>query len=495
MGTAGDMQLVREYACQKCEDSFAILVSPHINMVYSVALREVRNAHNAEEITQAVFLALSRKAASLRDATVVSAWLFQTTRLTAANFKRSEMRRTRRDQEAFMQSTLEESGEDLWRKIGPTLNDAIAGLAQKERDALLLRFMEGKNLKEVGVTLGVTEEAAKKRVARAVEKLRRFFSAHGVAVSTDGLGGAMQAHSVQVAPSALAAAIIAQAFNQTAVTSSTFMLIKTTMKLMTWAKMKAALVASAVAVLAVGTVGFITAASGSADAQKTDEKAKVENAAPAVQANSKVLVFRDQPSWRRKPDFEDVLTEQGLKFEVSGSADMEGAELSPYAFVIIPGSQPRDYYEQYVANAARFDKYVTSGGTLVLELNGAEDARLPLPGGVRMVKHPALDNQIMLPDHPVLQPFSEKKIHANYASHGYLEAVPPGALILVTEIAGGQPASDRPTFVEYRHGKGRVLAACQCFHDRDKSGRGVLMPTLISYAAEKEWYLPKKNGQ
>src|SRR6185436_8343248 len=93
MDTMGDLELVREYASRKCEDAFAALVSRHINMVYSVALREVANAHHAEEITQAVFLTLARKAASLRDGTVVSGWLFQTARLTAANFKRSEMRR------------------------------------------------------------------------------------------------------------------------------------------------------------------------------------------------------------------------------------------------------------------------------------------------------------------------------------------------------------------------------------------------------------------
>src|SRR5438046_9167280 len=121
MGNIGDMELVREYASRKCEDAFTTLVSRHINMVYSVALRQVGNAAHAEEITQAVFLTLARKAPTLRQSTVVSGWLFQTARLTAANFQRSELRRTRREHEAFMQSNLNEDAADLWREISPLL--------------------------------------------------------------------------------------------------------------------------------------------------------------------------------------------------------------------------------------------------------------------------------------------------------------------------------------------------------------------------------------
>ncbi len=174
---------------------------------------------------------------------------------------------------------------------------------------------------------------------------------------------------------------------------------------------------------------------------------------------------------------------------------MAGTELAPYSFVIIPGAQGRNFYDDYAANVVRFDRYVASGGTMVLELNGAEDSGIVLPGGVTMASHGALDNLIALPNHPVLAQYSGKKIHANYASHGFLEGLPVGAIILVTEMMDEQPALDKPTFAEYSHGKGRVLAACQCFHDRDKSRRGILMPSLLSYAGEKEWYKPTKEVQ
>src|SRR5256885_804278 len=137
MVTMADMDLLQDYASRRSEQAFAALVSRHINMVYSVALRQLGNAHHAEEITQSVFLTLARRAGSLSRGTVLSGWLFQTARLTAANFVRSEIRRTRREQQAYMQSLLDESGQDVWQNIEPLLNDAIASLAEKDRNAIV----------------------------------------------------------------------------------------------------------------------------------------------------------------------------------------------------------------------------------------------------------------------------------------------------------------------------------------------------------------------
>ena len=217
------------------------------------------------------------------------------------------------------------------------------------------------------------------------------------------------------------------------------------------------------------------------------------SASTETNSSRRVLVFRNVRSWNRKTDFEEVLTDSAFKFDVKSSAEMGSNDLAPYLFVIIPGAQWQDdYYRDYAENSALFDRYVTNGGTLVLELNGAERDGITLPGGVSMVRHGARDNMITLADHPILAPLAGKPIHANYASHGYLKDVPPSALVLVTEMAGEEAATDRPTFVEYGYGKGRVIAACQCFHDQDGSGRGRLMETVLSYAAEKEWFSPGK---
>src|SRR6266850_3983305 len=104
-----DHQLLAEFARENSEAAFALLVQRHVNLVYSVALRNISDPHAAQEITQAVFIILARKAKNLSRKTILSGWLYQTTRLTAANFLRGEIRRQRREQEAYMQSTLNDT--------------------------------------------------------------------------------------------------------------------------------------------------------------------------------------------------------------------------------------------------------------------------------------------------------------------------------------------------------------------------------------------------
>jgi Domain of unknown function (DUF3471) len=205
----------------------------------------------------------------------------------------------------------------------------------------------------------------------------------------------------------------------------------------------------------------------------------------------KALVLRDIPSWNRHPDFEDVLKDLGLPFDVNPSSEMSNINLAGYDFVVIPGAQwGTNYYNAFAANTAMFERYVNNGGTLVVEMNRAEQAGITLPGGVSMVTHPSFDNLITFPDHPIFEPLAGKpRITANLASHGYLMDIPGGALILAAEMDPWDLTADmsKPTFVEYTCGKGRILAAAQCFHDQDNSGRGPLMPTLLKYAAAKQW--------
>jgi len=242
------MALLRDYASRHSEQAFATLVSRHIDLVYSVACRHVGNHHQAEEITQAVFVILARKARSLAPGTILPGWLFRTARLTAANYLRGEIRRARREQEAYMQSTLSENAGDSWQEIAPLLNDAIDGLREQDRNAIVLRFFKGKGYKEVAAALGGTEEAAQMRVSRALEKLRQAFANRGVVLSGTALGGLMTAHGTQAAPLGLAASVTAAAVHGTALTASALTLVKGTMKIMAWTKLKLA-VGAGVAVL------------------------------------------------------------------------------------------------------------------------------------------------------------------------------------------------------------------------------------------------------
>jgi uncharacterized protein (TIGR03435 family) len=248
-----DMALVREYARDRSETAFATLVSRHLNLVYSVALREVRDPHLAEEVAQAAFIILARKAGALGPRTILSGWLCRTARYVSAELLRSQHRRQRREQEAYMQSLLNEKESGAWMQIAPLLETAMAQLGEQEHNAIVLRFYEGKALKQVGAALGTGEDAARMRINRALEKLRKFFARRGLTLSAALITAAVSANAVQAAPVGLATTVTAAAVQGTAVTTSTLTLIKGALKLMAWTKAKTAIVSGVVVLLAAGT--------------------------------------------------------------------------------------------------------------------------------------------------------------------------------------------------------------------------------------------------
>lgn len=253
--TTDDMRLVREYARHGSEEAFATLVSRHVNLVYSVALRQLRDAHLAEEVTQVAFIILARKAGSLGPKTILSAWLCRTAQYAAADALKTQRRRQCREQEIHMQSLLNQPGPESspWPDIAPLLDTAMARLGEKDHSAVVLRFFEGKDLKQVGVALGVSENAAKTRISRAVEKLRQFLVKHGITLSGAVIAGAISTNAVQAAPIGLARSVTVAALKGTAVTTSTLTLVKTTLKIMTWTKLKTAIVVGALAIIAAGS--------------------------------------------------------------------------------------------------------------------------------------------------------------------------------------------------------------------------------------------------
>ncbi len=221
-----DLDLLRQFARENSQDAFAEIVRRHLNLVYSAALRQVRSPQLAEEVAQSVFADLARGAGKISgtgDPPVrsLTPWLYAVTRRTAIDAIRKESRRQLREQIAVEMNNMNATAND-WTQIGPLLDDAMAALDETDRSAILLRYFENKNLREVGEALGASEDAAQKRVSRAVERLREFFSKRNVTIGAGGLAVLISANAVQSAPIGLAAAIsTAAVFAGTAVHTST----------------------------------------------------------------------------------------------------------------------------------------------------------------------------------------------------------------------------------------------------------------------------------
>ena len=254
------MELMQEYADRNWQPAFAELVHRHINLVYSVALRYVANPQDAEDATQAVFVILAQKAASLRQRRTLTGWLYETTRFTAARLVRTRARRHAREQEAYMQSIMNDSEtERAWGQLAPLLEEAMSRLSEKERTLVALRFFENKTGRETADLLGIEEWAAHKGASRALEKLRGFFLKRGISSTTAIIAGAISANSVHAAPVALANSVTALALAKGAVAGgSTLTLIKGILQIMAWTKANTAAVVGVAVVLAAGTATVIT---------------------------------------------------------------------------------------------------------------------------------------------------------------------------------------------------------------------------------------------
>jgi RNA polymerase sigma factor (sigma-70 family) len=270
-----DQALLRAYTEHDSEAAFATLVARHVNKVYSVAWRHTGNPHHAAEITQAVFVILAGKSRRLGRGVILEGWLYQTARLTALTFIRGEIRRARREEEARLQTLPTENEAEVWTQIAPLLDTAMAGLSGPDRHAVVLRFFYGRSMKEVGDALGGSEGAARLRLHRAVEKLRRFFLKRGVTSTTEAIAGAISTHAVQAAPPALAQTVTAVALAKGATAGgSTLTLIKGALKLMAWTKAKTVIVIGAGMLLATGSTWLVVQSAAGWSDQRTTLRAE-----------------------------------------------------------------------------------------------------------------------------------------------------------------------------------------------------------------------------
>ena len=262
-----DGELLRRYVRDRSETAFAELVRRHINLIYSAALRLVNgDAHLAEDATQMVFADLARKAARLTQHTSLTGWLCTSTRFVAANFRRAEQRRSAREQEAHTMNAIFNTTESEpdWSQIRPLLDEAMHTLDAEDREAVLMRHFENRSYAEIGASFGLTENAARMRVERALGKLHGALAKHGVTSTAMALAGLLTANAVGAAPAHLAAKVMSAALTGAATAGGFSVLVS---QIPTASKIKLALGTLAAALVGVLTI-VVTSRHASAGASE-----------------------------------------------------------------------------------------------------------------------------------------------------------------------------------------------------------------------------------
>ncbi len=239
-----DSELLQSYAERRSEEAFAELVRRHLNLVYSAAFRQVNgDAYLAQDVTQMVFADLARKAAELSQRRVLTGWLYTSTHFAATKVVRRERRRHSRELEAHVMEQLDRnSGPDLdWDQLRPVLDQVMHELNDSDRDAILMRYFENRPLADIGGRFGLSEDAARKRVERALEKLRAFLIKRGIRTSA-ALTTLLSANAVQIAPAGLASMLTSASVAIAATGKGTLSFVK----LMTMTKLQGVSVAALV---------------------------------------------------------------------------------------------------------------------------------------------------------------------------------------------------------------------------------------------------------
>ena len=253
MPNQSDAQLLRDYAAHGAESAFAEIVARHTGLIYSAALRQSGSPELAREIAQNVLTDLARKsrtlAPQLTDNASLVGWLYRATRYAALTLLRDERRREVH-QRLVMENFHPSSDPSTdWTRVAPVLDEAMAALNDTDREAVLLRYFQNHDFAAVGRALGVSDDAAQKRVSRAVERLREFLAQRGVTVGASGLVVVISTNAVLMAPAGLSAAITTAALAGTAVATTTIAAATKTIAMTTLQK---TLIAAALAA-AIGT--------------------------------------------------------------------------------------------------------------------------------------------------------------------------------------------------------------------------------------------------
>ena len=244
-----DHELLAEHGSGASAEAFTELVRRHLPLVLSTARRRLTAPDQADDVAQQVFTLFARKARSLPSDVILAGWLYRTTCLVAGDQNRSDRRRLQREHQSV--TAMNESASDsTWREIQPLLDEAMTCLTERDRDAVVLRYFEDRSLKEVGDAMGISPDAAQKRLSRSLERLRESLARKHRVVTPAALGAAITAGAIQATPGSVQAATIAATALSAASTgfslSTASLIAMSTLKTLTVGVVSAALVTALV---------------------------------------------------------------------------------------------------------------------------------------------------------------------------------------------------------------------------------------------------------
>jgi RNA polymerase sigma factor (sigma-70 family) len=325
----------------------------------------VCDAHLAEDVTQVAFVALAQNARDLTHRPVLSGWLHRTARNLATKVVRTEARRRAREREAAaMNELLSAEADTTWKHIAPQLDAALGELSEPDRDALLLRYFERKSASEMAQTLGISDEAAQKRVNRAVERLREFFAKRGVTVGASGLAIVISANAVQAAPVGLAVTISnAAALAGTTVAATTTATASKTIAMTTIKIKLAAAVVIAALAIPLAVLWYQNASLRQALASR---RASAPEAQRPLETNSppgQLLITNDELR-RLRMEHLELLRLRGRVTQLANELRQRKAARTPPDTSPNPASEPKD--SDSILFSASLTNRVAGGQTLLV---------------------------------------------------------------------------------------------------------------------------------
>jgi RNA polymerase sigma factor (sigma-70 family) len=300
-----DIELLRDYLATRSERAFAELVDRYIDLVYSAARRQVRDTHLAEDITQAVFIVLARKAGAIRNPGILGAWLIKTTRQTSYNAIRFERCRRRHEQEAAtMNTALEQTGaEPVGANVEGVLDEFLARLGERDRGAIVLRYMQQKSVEEVAVALRISPPAAQKRITRALSRLKNLLTRRGIVTAGAALEQGLCLQVLHTAPPGLARLASSSAVAKSS-GGGAALLARSTVRTLFWAKVQAlalGLVASGAVVAMVAAVAVNSLPDTRASAENNPPAPATPPTTPPAVAQTHIVHLANDAFWAQGP--------------------------------------------------------------------------------------------------------------------------------------------------------------------------------------------------